>query len=501
MNRRTFLVRSMLGTMMCMLPFTALALPGQQQGSCFVHGVASGDPSQHSAVIWTRITQDAAEPAAVIWEVSETKAFDVVAARGTVTTSSQRDYTVKAEVQGLRPGTRYYYRFRYAERYSPTGCFKTLPDSLDHAFNAAVVSCNNYEDGYFSSFGHIAAHEEVDCVIHLGDYIYEYGTLGYANKDFVAASGRVNEPKHELLTLEDYRKRYALYRRDVHLQELHRNKPFFCIWDDHELANNAYVDGAKNHQPDEGDWNTRKQAALQAYFEWMPVRAATVAEMIRKVDIGKDCRFYFLEERLDGRDRQYPAQDAEVQSEHRRLISEQQQQWLTENLEEASVKWHIIANQVMFTGYDLPSASASQEVDWWTGYPKQRQQLVSVFKKMQHAPVILTGDHHQAHVLELRDPETGKPVALEFLTPSITSRNDDRMQPARREEKAKQLQLYNPHLVYSNTYRHGYYILKITKENLKFDYRYNTDILVPEGTEMQGPVFEVNSKHQLIKHV
>src|SRR5690606_25418366 len=341
MNRRYFLIQSLLGSCALLVPFESFGLIAgtEPKSSYFLHGVASGDAEQERTVIWTRISEDTPNVVEVRWEVAADQSFQNIICKGICSTSLKRDYTVKIDVDSLKAGTHYFYRFWYKGEYSPIGKFRTLPASLEKPLQIAVVSCNNYEDGYFSSFRHIAENRDIDYVFHLGDYIYEYGTGEYANSDFIKKSNRINDPLHEIVSLEDYRKRFAQYRSDKDLQQAHQEKAFFCIWDDHELANNAFVEGAKNHQPDEGDWYSRKQAALRAYFEWMPVRAGSVKEMIRKVSLGTDCNFYFLEERLDGRTKQFTLSDDEFYDEERKLISDEQMLWLKNNLEDQSVRW------------------------------------------------------------------------------------------------------------------------------------------------------------------
>ena len=497
MNRRKFLANSLYGSLLCMIPFKSYSFFSPQADGVFQHGIASGDPTQDAVIIWTRISAFSDLTLTGTWEVATTPSFRKIVAHGTFHTNAEKDYTVKIDVQNLTPNTIYFYRFTYQENTSEIGTCKTLPTTLEDKLTVAVVSCNNYEDGYFNSFRDLALQDDVSYVLHLGDYIYEYQTLGYANKAFVEASKRVNDPLHEIVTLADYRKRFSLYRSDKDLQHLHQQKAFFCMWDDHEFANDTYVDGAKNHQVEEGKWIDRKQAALQAYFEWMPVRATTVQEMIRKISIGKDCQLYFLEERLDGRDKQ----GENVDSPDRKLLSTQQFNWLESNLKDDSVRWHLIVNQVMFTGYDLTDRTRYQRPDWWTGYPAQRQQLMDVFATMKNPPVILTGDHHQAHVLTLEENSQDKPLAWEFLTPSITSKNDDRLSPKKLKAKYEDLSKHNPHLKYSNTHDHGYYLLHLTKDNLYFDYRFNTNILVPASPEVQGPIFKITSNNKLIANV
>lgn len=500
MKRRNFLLNTAIGGAMVFIPSPMLAFQNWVTTNYFEYGVASGDATQNSIILWTRVSDDSSSSIEVQWQVSKALNFDRIVASGTAHTNKDRDYTIKIDCEDLEPNTPYFYRFIYKNDHSVTGSFKTLPNELTTDIQLAIVSCNNYEDGYFNSFRNIANQEEISYVCHLGDYIYEYETLGYGNAAFVAKSNRVNDPLHEIVTLDDYRKRYKLYRSDKDLQLIHQKKAFYCMWDDHELANNAYVEGAKNHQPNEGDWEVRKQAALQAYFEWMPVRATNVQEMIRKVHINSDCQILFLEERLDGRSKQFPKQAVELNDETRKLISDKQFHWIKNNLLEKNYRWNIVMNQVMFTGYSLPNSNTTKDVDWWTGYPQQRNDLVNVFSQMENPPVIITGDHHQAHILQLKDDKQNI-LAYEFLTPSITSKNDDRLLELEVQKKQNQLYEHNPHVLYSNTNAHGYFILKVSKKHLVFDYRYTDTILEITNKEHQGPLLQLSRDNKLRKHV
>lgn len=504
MNRRRFVAQSMLGMIPFFIPVELLAQVLPSENDYFIHGVASGDATTTDVVIWTRINENDLDNCKVEWQVATDKHFKNIYASGQFITSEKRDYTVKVDVKNLHSDRQYYYRFIYKDIPSPTGRCRTLSNALNNPLRIAVVSCNNYEDGYFTSFSHIANNSEIDYVFHLGDYIYEYGTGEYGNNEFVQASNRVNDPMHEIVSLSDYRKRYALYRRDKDLQEVHQNKSFYCIWDDHELANNAYVEGAKNHQADEGKWSNRSKVAMQAYFEWMPVRANSMDEMIRSIKIGQDVSFYFLEERLDGRNKQLFSQDIEKYDPNRTMISSNQMGWLTEELESSETRWNFIINQVMFTGYQSKNNQENKEEDWWSGYPIQRNQLIKVFESLENPPIILTGDHHQSHVLELyasEDRQFDNPVAWEFLTPSITSKNDDRLSVEQIEKKKVELYAMNRHLLYNNTADHGYFILEIDSKEVSVSYKFNTSILVRDGEEKQGPIFKINHLNQLSKDV
>ena len=502
MNRKSFLIKSLLLTLPVLIPGKRLSIIFPKGKKYFNHGIASGDSTDQAVVIWTRIDDVSSAEKNVEWEMAIDKNFKKIEKKGSFLTSEKRDYTVKIDVEGLKQDTEYYYRFKYLGDTSETGKCKTLPNTISNDLQIAVVSCNNYEDGYLTSFKHIANNKNIDYVFHLGDYIYEYATGIYCNKEFLAKTGRINNPQHEIITLSDYRKRYALYRKDSDIQKVHQKKSFFCIWDDHELANNAYKEGAKNHQKNEGDWNHRKQAAMQAYFEWMPVRANSLKEMIRTVKIGKDANFYFLEERLDGRDKQLLTNDPAKESSERKMISENQFNALNAALKNSDARWNFLINQVMFTGYNSGKEKEDKEEDWWTGYPYQRDQLMKTFQDLKNPPIILTGDHHQSHVLELKSSENPeKLIAWEFLTPSITSKNDDRLSKKKILEKRERLYELNPHLIYNDTSSHGYFILKIQKDHLSFSYKFNEDILIPYGGEIDGPEFIINSQNQLTKNV
>src|SRR5687768_9775595 len=217
----------------------------------FYHGVASGDPLTDRVIIWTRVTpEDSLSSVEVSWEIATNDQFDPVLKKGTVKTSPARDYTVKVDVDGLNPNTYYYYRFNAFKKMSPTGRTKTLPQGSVDSLKFAVVSCSNWQHGYFNAYDRIAE-KQVDAVLHLGDYIYEYGIDNAKNVD------RRHIPEHEILTLADYRTRYSQYHLDAGLRKMRQQHPIITIWDDHEVANNTFAEGAQNHQPQEGDFAAR----------------------------------------------------------------------------------------------------------------------------------------------------------------------------------------------------------------------------------------------------
>jgi phosphodiesterase/alkaline phosphatase D-like protein len=296
----------------------------------FDHGVSSGDPYRDSLILWTRITpgDDVSGPVAVSWEVATTPDFAdaSIVDTGIFSTSVDRDWTVKVEATGLKADTTYYYRFHTDSAESIVGQSKTLPQDKE-AVRLAVFSCANFTASeQFDAYGRAAAIHAVnpyDALLHLGDYLYEYGPGGYESAE-AASAARGFEPNGELITLSDYRQRYAQYHSDANLQALRSVAPLIAIWDDHETANDSWVGGAENHQIDrEGDWATRRDAALKAYYEWMPIRepgqpqasdnfgiGAPLSQGYRSFDFGDVLSLHMLETRLTARDEQLAYPDA-----------------------------------------------------------------------------------------------------------------------------------------------------------------------------------------------
>ncbi len=292
-------------------PAVAMAAERNAGPVAFEHGVASGDPQADRVVLWTRVSPAAPGGAvAVRWEVSETADFARPAASGRFETGPARDYTVKVDAGGLQPGRAYFYRFLAGDTVSPTGRTRTLALGRADQVRLAVVSCSLYPHGYFNAYADIAAGAPVDAVVHLGDYIYEYGgEPGDYGMQQGQALGRQPQPPHEIVSLADYRTRHAQYKRDPDLQAAHAAAAWICVWDDHEVTNDGWVMGAQNHQPaTEGTWDARKAAALQAYYEWMPIREPApgrAMEVInRSFDFGDLASLIMVETRLTARSQQ-----------------------------------------------------------------------------------------------------------------------------------------------------------------------------------------------------
>ncbi len=308
-NRRTAL--SLLG-LTAATPLSAKPLAMADVPVTFDHGVASGDPLADRVVLWTRATLVKAAPvaAAITWEMAHEPAFKKIVNHGVARADIARDYTVKVDATGLKPNTEYFYRFRAGKTLSPVGRARTLPIGATDKVVLAFTTCALYPGGYFNAYDHIAKLDRVDAVVELGDYYYEYGAK---DDDYGMAIGkklgRVPEPPHDIVTLADYRTRHALYKRDKDLQAAHARAAWICVWDDHETANDSWVGGAENHDPKtEGPWVEREEAALRAYYEWMPIRepqAGKAFEAInRSFQFGDLASLIMVETRLVARSRQ-----------------------------------------------------------------------------------------------------------------------------------------------------------------------------------------------------
>ncbi|MBO1255631.1 alkaline phosphatase D family protein [Alteromonas sp. 5E99-2] len=347
----------------------------------FNHGVASGDPTQNAVILWTRVSPVNAKITTdipVSWEVATDPDFKHLVTNGNAKVSAKSDYTIKIDALGLHPATVYFYRFSSGTHFSVTGKTKTLPKGNIEKAKLAVFSCANYPAGFFNAYGLAAKQGDFDAVLHLGDYIYEYGRDGYAT-EHAEELERLVLPEGEIISLNDYRTRYAQYRTDKDLQALHNTAPFICVWDDHEITNDTYVDGAENHQDDEGDFGQRKLSALQAYFEWMPIRPVVEGnnEIInRTFKFGNLVDLFMLDTRVVGRDKQLSYSDyfdsegtfdvsgftADVSHTERTLLGKTQRSWLLDELASSNGAWSVLGQQVLMGRMLLPAAIVTQQL-------------------------------------------------------------------------------------------------------------------------------------------
>ncbi|WP_345845548.1 alkaline phosphatase D family protein [Shewanella algae] len=382
-SRRDFLALSAKGVGAAVLSYGLMGCSSDNDDNTvaadFLHGVASGDPTQDAVIIWTRVTPQTAGDVRVSWQVSRDGAFSDLMTTGEMVTNAERDYTVKVDAIGLESGSRYFYRFMTGDKTSTVGMTKTLPEGAVDSVKLAVMSCANFPAGYFNVYELAAQRDDLDAMLHLGDYIYEYGRGGYAS-EHAAELGREVLPAGELLSLSDYRTRYGQYRGDASLQKLHAKLPFITVWDDHEVANDTWKDGAENHNQGEGDFDARKQAALQAYFEWLPIRPwreGNHEEIYRSFSFGDLLDLHMLDTRVLARDKQLdygnyldPATGAfndqqflaDVTDTQRTLLGQTQLLWLQGKLLQSSAKWQLLGQQILMGRMMLPAAIATQQL-------------------------------------------------------------------------------------------------------------------------------------------
>jgi len=538
-SRRSFIRSFSLGTVaVSALPLTACGGGDSHQPVSYAHGVASGDPLSDRVILWTRITTAASNELEVGWMVAEDAAFANKVAVGTTRTGPAGDFTVKVDATGLSPNRSYYYCFICEGSTSPVGRTKTLPTGAVARVRFAVFSCSNYPAGYFNVYGDAAKFDDIDVALHLGDYIYEYAASGYASQN-AATLNRVSQPANEIITLTDYRRRYQQYRTDPDLQALHARLPFIAVWDDHELSNDTWREGAENHDPaTEGLWAGRRQMAIQAYHEWMPIRvpdAARPDRIYRSFDFGNLLSLHMLDTRVIGRDKQlalagYVGADrsfnaaaftADVGSPARQLMGAEQTSWLQNQMNKSTATWQVLGQQVLMARMMLPapmvlgtvgypayfaiaaklkagqalSATEQQQLDAakvpynldaWDGYQAARETVLSMSKALNKNLVVLAGDTHNAWASDLADLN-GQAVGVEFGVPAVTSPGFETYFPtiAPATVAAGMEQLIGP-LQYAETISRGFVVLTVTPAETRADYRYVSTVTSKTYTAAVG---------------
>ncbi len=479
----------------------------QRGGGAFRHGVASGDPRADRVLLWTRVSGGGGE-VPVRWTMASNPTLTRVVARGETRTGAARDFTVKVDVTGLAPGTTYYYRFDALGAQSAVGRTRTLPPSGASRLRLALMSCSNYPFGYFNAYARVAERLDLDAVLHVGDYIYDYQQGRYFDPDLAAA--RPVDPPAEILALDDYRRRYALYRTDPDLQAAHQQHPFIGVWDDHEIANNAWHGGAENHQPQEGDFHARRAAAYRAFLEWLPVRDPGTARqplIYRSFAIGDLADLTMLDTRLIGRDQQVPRTDISgLDDPGRRLLGAAQEAWLGDELREAvraNSRWQILGQQVMFAPQSVSGAVAGNP-DSWDGYRAERSRIFDLVEQLRVPNlVVLTGDVHSSWGYDLPrrpddgyDPATGRgSLGVEIVCPAISS--PPPFQGADAATRTAAILQARPHLKFLDGASRGYVVLDITRERLQADW-WLLDTVKERSREQRfarGLVCEAGARH------
>lgn len=491
----------------------------------FDHGVASGDPLADRVILWTRVTPSGSGTVRGSYVVATDAALANVVQRDDFVTDAARDYTVKIDRAGLLPATTYYYRFSAGGADSPVGRTRTLPVGAVDRLRIAVLSCASLGHGYFNAYGRVAERSDLDLVVHLGDYIYEYASEAAGGQTYGTA--RAYEPRHEIVSLADYRQRHAQYKRDADLQALHRQHPMVAIWDDHEFANNAWSGGAENHNDNgenEGDWNARVAVALQAYYEWMPVRPTGPGNPrtnYRSFVLGDLAELIMLEERIGARAEQIApvvgasglgvfTQTGAFTDPARQLLGSSEEAFFFDRLRNSGAQWKLVGQGVMFGQLKLVGAPNATNLsqflnsDQWDGYEPVRNRVFEVLKGDGVQPpvgnvVVLTGDIHTAFANDLTpdpnnplttaggyDPLSGEgSVAVEFVTTSVTSPGFEVLGGAQDTLRAS-----NPHIKYLQAER-GYMLLDIRADRVSSEWWYVDTIAAPSPNERFDAAFEV----------
>ncbi|WP_327684744.1 alkaline phosphatase D family protein [Streptomyces sp. NBC_00467] len=538
-SRRT-VVKAAAATAVVAAPAIAVAASASASAAtaalapAFLHGLASGDPLPDGVLLWTRITptpeslpgSGKGPDTAVGWEVAEDSAFTKVVARGTTTSTAETDHTVKADVRGLRPATVYWFRFTAGTTVSAVGRTRTAPatDAATSGVRFGVVSCANWEAGYFSAYRHLAARADLDAILHLGDYIYEYAAGGYPDAEYGV---RQHSPRHEILTLADYRLRHATYKTDPDLQALHAAHPVVAIWDDHEIANDAWSGGAENHTPGtEGDYAARAAAARRAYFEWMPVRASTEGTVYRRLRFGKLADLHLLDLR-SFRSQQSSIGNGGVDDPDRTITGRAQLDWLKAGLAGSDAAWKLVGTSVMISPVafgalpahllepiaellGLPKGGLAVNVDQWDGYSDDRRELLAhLTQRGIKNTVFLTGDIHMAWANDVPVKAATYPLsqsaATEFVVTSVTSDNLDdilHVAPGTVSVVAQAaVRAANRHVKWLDMDSHGYGVLDVTAERSQMDYYVLSDKKKREATATWARSYRTLNGTQKVERV
>lgn len=509
--------------------------------SAFMHGVASGDPLPTSVILWTRVTPDPAAvpgsgvgPAVTLgWEVACDEEMVEVVRSGRVRATADTDHTVHIDPHGLEPGTIYFFRFTaldgpVAGAVSVVGRTGTAPaeEARPEELRLAVCSCANFESGYFSAYGAIAEAAragEIDVVVHMGDYLYEYASGAYPGKHGVV---RPHVPAWGLLELRDYRARYGHYRRDTQLQAAHGAAPWVVTWDDHEIANNAYAHGAENHRMFDGDWEVRRDAAMRAYLEWLPVRGTSPSRggrIYRTLRFGRLAELHMLDLRS------YRSAPGSVvpglrTDPGRTIMGSEQFSWLSARLATAETRWNLIGTSVMMAPFNLigvdkmvqgpvaelvgatgaaaaeGSAAAGVNSDQWDGYASDRRRLLSQLAEGHgHGrTVFLTGDIHSEWATYV--VHEGAVVAAELVATSVSAANVDDMLRLGEDNPLstaaeRHIRLHNPHVAHVDLDAHGYARLRVTAAGAQMRWYRVAEVTEPGSPVTAGPELTYDGRY------
>ena len=459
----------------------------------FRHGIASGDPAQDRVVIWTRVSHAGAAAVPVRWWLEDAEDPSRRGGEGTVEATGERDWTVSIDVDGLQPGRRYRYGFEALGEATIVGRTRTLPpDDVEH-IRLGQVSCAKFNAGFFNAFARLAERDDLDAIVHLGDYIYEASNTPPASQTPGADIGRPFDPLHECKTLDDYRRRYAQYRSDPDIQAVHAAHPFIPTLDDHEFADGAWRDGAQEHdEVRDGPWSRRKADAFRVRSEWLPIRPPDPADpsrVFRTVHFGRLADLFLIDTRTR---RDEPIPPPEMSRPDRTALGPEQKAWLFDELDRSSATWRIVGNPSVLarTWNDalpepvkaalvkvklIDSDGTGPDYDQWDGYPAERDEVLRHIRDSgPRNVVLLSGDVHVGMAIELAPEGADDPVAVEFVNTSLTSQNlDDKMGWAPLTESVPLAEAYvagMPHLHWVDFDNHGFNVVDVTADRIAVEW-------------------------------
>ncbi len=442
------------------------------QKAAFTHGVASGDPDHHSIVLWTRLVTADSAAAVLNWQVATDTRFNSPVAEGSAIADIDNDFCTKVIADGLQAGRSYFYRFVYRGMTSPIGRTKTLP-SETHRIKIGVANCAKYTGGYYHAYEELARMDDLDVVIHLGDYIYESGPSVKGSSYWPAyqATRRQHDPPYECLSLQDYRTRYAQYRSDPSLQKLHARHPMITIWDDHEIAMKPLKKLSDGTLQYNGDWEGRKRNSITAYHEWLPIRVKPFEAIYRSFQFGDLVNLMMLDTRVCCKS-EVTKTLASLKDTSRHIVGNEQLDWIEREVLTHRSKWNIFGNQLLM---------AEKDMGWnrWPGFPTDRNRLLQFIEDNPSMNfLVTTGNAHNPHHYIIFD-KSGKDTLLhEVLPGSISSGNNaekafyDPRVLAKEEKRLKSAS----NVLWFHQDSHGFIVIDLTSKRAKVNWYFVSSI-------------------------
>ena len=467
--------------LLCLIVFVGtLSTNHCLSSSGFRHGVASGDPGRSEITLWTRL-EAPADTTLVRWEIAKDDSFRSVVQSGQVDALRRNDFCVHVRVKGLQPSSQYYYRFRSGNDNSPIGRTRTLPVDCGRV-RIAVVNCAKFEGGFYHAYRDLAERDDVDVVLHLGDYIYDNGTARPGSSYYPAtlATHRRHQPPGDCKSLADYRTRYSQYRKDADLQALHARHPMVVIWDDHDIAK-IPKQKRPNGLPDyESDWSDRFENSVRAWHEWIPTDVKKGERIYRSFQFGSLIKLLMLDTRVCCKSRVTKTQDS-LQDPNRHIVGNQQLDWIFDEIQESSCTWNIIGNQLLF---------AEKDAGWnrWTGFPADRNRFLRFVSEHPSLNFIMTtGNAHNPHHYLVHDANR-KLLFHEVLPGSVSSGNRaekahfDRRVIAESNRRLRDIR----DLVWFKNNEHGYIVLDIQTRRAVVEWIFVSNIRKRDFTTRVG---------------